>query len=294
MQSIAVQHAGVGMLLARDVIARGRIICRAGTTLSRRDIENMTEAGIRTIYITTNLRAPRRLERDQSIIPTETFEATRTAVREFLTKIKDTLDIDTRPVITTVTKVVDAILERPKVVLALEDIRSQKDYVYGHCVAVCTLSILMGMDLGLLYRDLKALGTGALLHDVGKVAIDDPVWTKPGKLTEEEYELVKTHTTLGFEILRRRRELDLRAAHIAYQHHERFDGKGYPRGLQGDEILLFARIVSIADVFNALMSDRPYRDAWPVEKALNLIKEDTGSAFDPNVVRTFLSRVKHS
>lgn len=311
MQSVAIQQVGPGVKLARDAVGRARIVCRQGTVLTRRDIVRLLEAGVRTVYVSDEEQA---LDRDLSsstpsqaqahapappppppaepVIPTETYEVTKKAVSSYLTKLKETLDVDTGPVLETVGKVVDAVLAKPRVVVQLDEIRTQRDFVYGHCVGVCTLSIVMGLDFGLPYRDLKALAAGAILHDVGKVKIADPVWNKPGRLTDEEYELVKTHTTHGFEILRRRRELDLRSTHIAYQHHERYDGKGYPRGLAGEEILLFARIAAVADVFDALTSDRPYRPAWPSNKAFGLILEESGKAFDPQVVRVFARRVR--
>ena len=128
------------------------------------------------------------------------------------------------------------------------------------------------------------------MHDIGKVGIPDTVLLKPGALTEQERDVMRQHTRIGEQILGGSKSTLIQlAAVIAGGHHEHFDGKGYPAGLKGEEIPLAARIVAVADVFDALTSDRPYKKAWPVEDAISLLKRESGQHFDPSCVDAFLA-----
>jgi len=128
------------------------------------------------------------------------------------------------------------------------------------------------------------------MHDVGKIGISDTIMMKPGKLSEEEYLEMQRHVEIGAEILEGHDSNVLKTAYeIALTHHEKFDGKGYPKGLSGKDIPISGRIVAIADVFDALTSERPYKEAWPVEKAVHLIKSEKNKHFDPELVECFLA-----
>jgi putative two-component system response regulator len=131
-------------------------------------------------------------------------------------------------------------------------------------------------------------GKASRLHDVGKVGVPDYILAKPGKLTPEEFEIIKKHTTLGANILGHDSAFEL-ARQIALHHHERWDGKGYPDGVLAKELPLVTRIVSVVDVFDALISWRPYKEPWTVEKARMVITEGAGSQFDPDVVAAFIT-----
>jgi cyclic di-GMP phosphodiesterase len=135
-------------------------------------------------------------------------------------------------------------------------------------------------------RDL--LTVAAPMHDVGKIGIPDSILLKPARLTDEEFEKMKHHTFIGSKILEGSDELMRTAREIAISHHEKWDGSGYPEGTKGEEISLFGRICCLADVFDALTSKRPYKDAWPVQKAIDTIKKHSGRAFDPRLVSAFL------
>lgn len=135
----------------------------------------------------------------------------------------------------------------------------------------------------------ELLYTAAPMHDIGKIAIPDRVLLKPGKLDKEEWAIMQTHVECGVEILGTHdSDLMNMAREIALGHHEKYDGSGYPNGISGEDIPLSARIVAIADVFDALTSVRPYKDAWPVEKVITLLEEESGKHFDPVLVSEFL------
>jgi HD-GYP domain-containing protein (c-di-GMP phosphodiesterase class II) len=130
----------------------------------------------------------------------------------------------------------------------------------------------------------------APMHDAGKIGIPDKILQKPGKLTEKEFEIIKTHPTIGYNILKDEESEVLQiAANISLDHHERWDGTGYPNGKKGKEITLEGRIVAIADVFDALTTKRPYKKPWPLEKAINLIKSEQGKHFDPELIKVFIN-----
>ncbi|MBF0212122.1 MAG: response regulator [Magnetococcales bacterium] len=146
----------------------------------------------------------------------------------------------------------------------------------------------IGQGMGLNPNEQELLLNAAPMHDVGKIGIPDRILLKPGRLTSEEFEIMKTHTVLGGELLDQEPSRLLKAAHsIALTHHERWDGSGYPRGLAGEEIPLMGRICSLADVFDALTSSRPYKRAWSLEDTLTEIRRGSGSVFDPAVVSAF-------
>ncbi|MDZ4203024.1 MAG: response regulator [Gallionella sp.] len=130
----------------------------------------------------------------------------------------------------------------------------------------------------------------APMHDIGKVGTPDAILLKPGKLTEPEFAVMKQHAVIGYEVLSASKSPLLKvAAEIAHTHHEKFDGSGYPLGLKGEDIPLFGRIVAVADVFDALTSERPYKKAWDVERAAQLIREGSGTHFDPACVEAFFA-----
>ncbi|WP_105317660.1 PAS domain S-box protein [Thermus tenuipuniceus] len=157
----------------------------------------------------------------------------------------------------------------------------------GHTERVTELTVRLSRALGVPEEDLDDIRRGAILHDVGKLGIPDAILLKPGPLTEEEWAIMKKHPVYAYEWLSGIPFLK-KALEIPYCHHERWDGSGYPRGLKGLEIPLSARIFTVVDVYDALTSDRPYRKAWPREKALAYIEEQGGKQFDPAVVEAFL------
>lgn len=160
----------------------------------------------------------------------------------------------------------------------------------NHIKRVSLFAELIALDLGYDKQYTNLIKIATPMHDVGKIGIPDAIMLKPGKLTFEEFETMKKHVDIGAEILSGHPSEFLTMAHdIALTHHEKFDGSGYPSNLKGDEIPVSGRIVAIADVFDALTSVRPYKKAWTVEDASNLIREESGKHFDPDVVKSFFN-----
>jgi putative two-component system response regulator len=167
------------------------------------------------------------------------------------------------------------------------------DETQEHAQRIGRIGAVLTADLERPDREVELIRRAAPLHDIGKIAISDAILLKPGKLTDAEFDRIKTHTTIGAEMLSDSASPVLRLAErIALTHHERWDGGGYPCGIAGEEISLAGRIVAVADVFDALTHERPYKRAWPVEEAVAAIVTQAGRQFDPAVVRAF-SRLEH-
>ncbi len=158
-----------------------------------------------------------------------------------------------------------------------------------HIARMAHYSQLIAREMALSVEDQELLLDASTMHDIGKVAIPDRVLLKPGKLDPDELAVMQQHAAYGYELLKDSTSPLLKAgASIALGHHEKFDGSGYPQGLQGDAIPLFCRIVAVADVFDALTSSRPYKAAWPLERAVDYLRTGKGTHFDPQCVDAFL------
>ena len=162
----------------------------------------------------------------------------------------------------------------------------------NHVKRVAEYSYLLAIKAGLNEEEASILKLASPMHDIGKVGIPDNILNKPGKLTFEEFEIMKTHAQLGFEMLRHSKKPILQAASIvSREHHEKYNGLGYPRGLKEKEIHIFARITAVADVFDALGSDRVYKKAWEDEKIFELFNEEKGKHFDPDIIDLFFKNI---
>ena len=180
-----------------------------------------------------------------------------------------------------------------KSMLSLATVIEAKDpYTGGHTWRVSHYARLLAENIGLPEDEVFVIHFGSLMHDLGKVSVPDPILNKQGRLTSVEYEIVKKHPEMGFTLVRDH-PLGMLALDIVASHHERFDGLGYPRGLAGHEISLAARIVAIADAFDAMTSARPYRAGMPAETAYQLMAQESRKQFDPILLSAFLDLGRH-
>ena len=162
----------------------------------------------------------------------------------------------------------------------------------NHVKRVAEYSHLLALLYGLPPQEAELLREASPMHDIGKVGIPDAILNKPGKLTPNEWEVMKTHAQLGYEMLKHsQRDILKTASIVAYEHHEKWDGSGYPRNLSGEDIHIYGRITALADVFDALGSKRIYKDAWSMEKILQYIKDESGKHFEPKLVNIFMENI---
>ncbi|HZJ84333.1 MAG TPA: HD-GYP domain-containing protein [Syntrophomonadaceae bacterium] len=289
MKRLSVLRLEEGMVVARTVYdGDARVLLHAGIILDKIYIKRLQELGINSIYVKDPLI-------NDIVIPEPISETTRIqtikVIKDNFTNLESNRKLNIKAVKTLVENILDELLQNYNLLIHLTDIRTYDDYTFAHSVNVCILSIMTGITLG--YHDLKLreLGLGALLHDVGKVRIDKEILNKPDDLTRKEYDEIKKHPAYGFEILRQYQDIPLLSAHVAYQHHERWDGNGYPRKLKGSEIHEYARIVAAADIYDALLADRPYRPAYSINQALIVLKRLAGTYLDKEVVTALISNI---
>lgn len=206
-------------------------------------------------------------------------------------KGKENLKNDMRLMKLQIENIVDEIFEKKDLMVNMVDMKVFDDYTYYHSVNVAVLSIVMGISIGLERKDLNSLGLAALLHDMGKVFIKKEILNKPGKLTDEEMDEMKQHSVLGYEHIK----AGFGISNVVYMgildHHEKYDGSGYPNSIKGRRISLFGRIIAVADVYDALTSDRPYRKALLPSEAVEFIMGSVETAFDPEIVDVFVRKI---
>lgn len=187
----------------------------------------------------------------------------------------------------------EIIATHKEVILTLSEVvEGRSKETANHIRRVAEVSCMIAKKLGLRDHEIEMVRLASPMHDIGKVGTPDHILKKPGKLTAEEYEIMKEHAVLGYNIFRNStREMMVIAGIIAHQHHEKWNGTGYPQGLKGEEISVYGRITALADVVDALANKRCYKDVWPLEKIIYLVKEERGEHFDPQVADAFLDSI---
>jgi len=196
--------------------------------------------------------------------------------------------LDTEQARAAVGKMIDSIVTNPNALTWLSLLKSRDEYTSFHSLNVCILSLLFAQHLGLAPADLHELGLGALLHDIGKMQVPLEILNKPKPLDPPEMALMKLHPTYGYEVLRAKGGVSARALDIVYSHHERVDGKGYPRGLKGAAISRDATIVAIADVYDAITTNRVYHSGISPHEALRLMYEHERGGFREEMLEQFI------
>ncbi|HEX8964377.1 MAG TPA: HD-GYP domain-containing protein [Rhodocyclaceae bacterium] len=187
--------------------------------------------------------------------------------------------------------IIDSIFRKPDALLPLAQVKNRDEYTFQHSVAVAALAAAFGRTLELPRAVIKELAIGGLLHDVGKALVPDAVLNKPGKLTDDEFALMKNHAALGAQLLKKTPGISEIAYNAAAQHHERFDGTGYPLGLKGDDISLYGQMLAIVDVYDAITSLRIYHKGMPPTEALRNMFQWSKQHFSPTLVQAFIKGI---
>lgn len=187
--------------------------------------------------------------------------------------------------------IVNELLLNKNMMINMIDLKCFDNYTYAHSVNVAVLSIIIGIAMDLNKNSLIKLGLGAIMHDIGKVFVDKNILNTPGALTDEEFTKIKTHSSLGFAYAKKQIRLPSVSCQAIQDHHEKYDGSGYPNGKQKDKISLFGRIITISDVYDALTSERPYRKALTPSESMEYIMSGCGSLFDPAIVDIFIRKI---
>lgn len=290
MQKVSVTNIQPGMVVGKNIYSYdGLLLLTSGTVLTENFIERLKKVGITSIYIRNNYLDGIKIP---EVIREETRQKAVMLIQKSFNNLKSTARINIEQFHQAASCIVNEVISNRHAMVHLTDIRTYDNYTFSHSVNVCVLSAITGLQLGYNKHRLHSLVLGALLHDAGKTFVPLEILNKPGRLTEEEMSVMREHTKVGFEILRKQIDkIPLPAAHVALQHHEKYNGGGYPRGLNGDSIHEFAKIASIADVYDALTADRPYRNRLPAHEAYDLLIALSNVHFDPKILTVFLSNI---
>lgn len=279
MRYISIEQAETDMVLARSVYdLNGRVLLSCNTGLTEEFIDKLIERGLPGIYIKDEL--------------TKDIEIQETITEELRNEGVEALehgDIDKTLKIGK--SIVEQLIKNPVVMLDLIDLRSYDDYTYRHSVNVAVIATVIGMNMQLSVNKLEELSMAAILHDIGKRKVPSEIINKPGKLTPEEFEQVRKHSEYGYEMIKQRIDISAKVKVGILSHHENEDGSGYPRGLKGEEIHLYGKIIHVADVFDALTAKRPYKKAFARSEAVEYLMGGCDRLFDEQVVRTFMKSV---
>lgn len=213
------------------------------------------------------------------------------AVSTMINAVKSETTVKTQSTVDAAGKLVADVVKSPDALINLMAVKSFDDYTYAHAVNVAMLAINIGVSLKLHQEDLHVLAIGALLHDIGKLRIPLGILNRKGPLSDTEIERIRSHPQVGFNLLQKSKDLPEAARLIALQHHEKFGGGGYPCCLPGETSSLLARIVSVADVYDALTSKRPFRPPFSPYQAMRVLLSNTSNHFDPAVLGVFVQRM---
>ena len=289
MRFVAANCLREGMQLAKPLYRGPNTMLSGGITLNHAYIDGILRAGYAGAYIEDDL------SRDIEVIDTISDELRVETMRGIHRIISSAQQGGKKSRPFNLTAQVECIVRELSgnrdVMVNMLDLSSYDSYTYSHSLNVAVLSIVLGIAMNFPVSDLVAMGSGALLHDIGKVFVKKQIVQKNGPLTPEEFELMKAHSQMGYDYITAEYRLPPRSCRPILEHHERYDGSGYPFQKKGTQISLYGRITALADVYDALVSERPYRKALPPNEGVEYIMASAGSQFDPEAVSAFTKRI---
>lgn len=276
------------MVLAKSIYYKDCLILKAGQKDISRYKNSLHNMGIECVYVDDPMSEGIEIP---DAISEETRVMCKRALRETVEEFAKNSTMHVTYIKSAVESVIRDILHNKDVQISLNDICSTDEYTLSHSVSTTVYSLLIAKQLHYSRKMLEKLAIGVLLHDLGKVMLDKEILFKTDKLTDEEFNYIKQHTVLGYEVLKKCKEITELSRIVSLCHHERMDGSGYPRGIPAGNLHEFARIVAIADVYDALTSDRCYRKKWSNEKAVNYLIECSDTKFDTKLVALFIQQI---
>ena len=289
LRYVKIEDLEPDMILAKTITGDdGNTLLKQGCKNLQKYSRRLAQLGINHVYIEDKVSED--IEVKTVITKQERMESKK-AVKEVLEDIKQGKKLNIQNVSGHVDNIIEDITNNKELIINLKNIRSKDAYTFSHSVNATVLAIKIGIGLNISKDKLKKLGKGVMLHDIGKVKIPDSILKKKGKLTDEEYKEIKSHPDIGYKLVKNNFDITSLSQYILKHHHEKIDGSGYPHGKTGDELHQFAKIACVCDVFDALTSDRCYRDAWSNAKALDMLISKAGIEFDAQVVSAFKQNI---
>lgn len=285
---VEVDNIMPGMILNEDILDKGYLLLPKGTIIKPSYKEKLISRGINKI----NICAERSHYKDIITNPVERFYAEAYEdVANIIDNMKTPVGISSMQVMSVVEKILNKVFAHKNSMLLMTGFRGKCDYYYAHSLDVCIYSLITAKAMKLDYNNTITLGVGALLHDIGKTRIPDSILLKREFLTADEFEKVKKHSLYGYKIIMSTPGFNHNVAKIALQHHERCDGSGYPGNATGEEIHFLSKIVAIADIYDALTSDKIYRKKILPHEAAEYILCISNSLVDSQIAKVFLKNV---
>lgn len=293
MRLISIDHCEENMIVARPIWNEmGQVLLQEDIVLTQRMIERLKELKISFLYIqderTADIRIVEPVSRQTKTYAMSMIKKHFSRVMKGGTIHHTLEDPHFAKELRAVTyELLSDISTMDGVMSVMLDVQASDEYTFQHSLNVTMYSLAVATKLGYSEKQLAEIGLGALLHDVGKLMIPLEILTKKGSLTEQEMLIMQAHTTEGFNMLRKIPEIPLLSAHCAFQHHERLDGSGYPRGIREEFIHPYAKLIAIADVFDALTTQRSYRKPILPHIAMSMIKEQAEDKLDGEMIKVF-------
>jgi len=289
MQRLSVKFLEPGMVAAKNVrSAEGRLLVTADTVLTDVMVASLQKNSLGSIYVWNplfqNMDVP-------DVVAEDSRMQCEMALQRAVATYRKTKVFDVKPLKKLLRELVSEVIRNRDSMIHQLDMRTYHDYIYAHSVNTCVLSLLIAVNMDYPEDKLNDLALGTILHDVGMMMLPEPILLKIGNLSPEESAKVQQHPEEGFNILRSVQEIPITATHVAFQHHERVDGKGYPRQLTADKILEYAKVASVADLFDALVSDRPYRKGMVPHEAYEVMMMLGNTYVDREILQLFLTHV---
>jgi putative nucleotidyltransferase with HDIG domain len=298
LRLISIQMCRPGMRLGKNIYnEKGLVLLGQNIELTQALIDRLDRTGISQLYV----QDPRTEDIEiKELLTDETRVRAITEIRSSFRGLMDDnhnrrktpsnqyLGRDFRKLMDLV---LDDLSNHENAMIMLNTINITDHYLYQHSLNVCLYAAMLGMANGYTKDELMVLGLGALLHDIGKTQIPADILKKPGKLSEPEFDVIKTHTELGFKILKDAPNIPLISAHCAFQHHERLDGSGYPRQIEDKEIHEYAKWIGLVDVYDAMTTHRVYRKAMLPHQAIEILYAGAGTQFDQKKLECFRDRI---
>lgn len=285
-----------GMRLAKKIFSEeGLVLLEENVEVTQRMIRRLAQCGIQYVYI-------RDSRTDDIVVPElisgETMRVAMGEIRSHFQMMMEPSPLRNGPhphvgkrFRNVIGRVIDDLVAVKDALIMMMNMESVDHYLYQHSLNVCVYTILLGISHGYTRDQLTELGLGALLHDVGKTKVPAAILKKPGKLTDAEFAEMKKHAEHGFRLLKDEPGIPLLAAHCAYQHHERLDGSGYPRGLRGNEIHEYAKWIGLVDSYDAMTTSRIYRRPLLPHQAVEALYAGTGTLYEQGMLRIFRDKV---
>ena len=279
MHYVPIDNVNVGMTTVKNIYDnRGILLLSSNKKLSHDNINKIKQLGYQGLYIYDNLS---KYEDFKEIINEETR----------INSINSLKSLDLDLITYYANEIVNSLTSENFLCVELRELSNFHDYTYQHCVNVAILATTIGIGLGFTNSQLENLSLAALLHDIGKCDIPSSILDKPGKLTDEEFEIIKTHSMLSYEKIRNNTNISATIKASVLEHHENEDGSGYPRHLKSNEIHIFAKIIHVVDVYDALISKRSYKKAHEPAEAIEYLMSNVGKMFDLSIVLTFIKYI---